>query len=530
MTHDASGSAGSDDIAETGINRRSLLQRGLAAGLVLSVPSILAACGGGGGSASVLQPQRGGNLRVAMAGGGSADLIDAHYFLGNFIDTARLKNLYDPLVDVNPSGEPQLVLAESFEPNADGTVWTVRIRNDVTFHDGRKMTADDVVSSIRRGASANAVSAPLWGPIKAGGVRKIDKRTVEIPFERPYSILLDSLSALPISNIVPENYNPKRPVGSGPFSFKSFSAGKESTFVRFDDYWNGEVYPDSLEIINIPDSDARVNALLAGQVQLAEGIPGGQTGAVEQAGSLLVGKGGQGLMFVMRTDTGPFRDPRARQAMRSIADREQLVQSVLSGQGTIGNDLLAPLDRCGTGGIPQNEPDIERARSLLASAGETDLSVTLTTAPIATGVVEMCQVFAQQAQAAGVSIDVQRLDTGGFFNNYLGWPFTVEYLASGSSSLFTTATLLLTPDAPYNATHWSNAQFNALYDEGLRTTDIDRRCELTHEMQAIFHEDSGYVVWGFANFVDGQADNVGGVTATSTYPLGGFRFREAFLA
>lgn len=523
---------------DSGITRRDVVRRGMVGGLALSGAGWLAACesgdddgggnGAGGGDGEGAQPRRGGALQVAMVGGGSSDSIDPHFGIFGLIDQARTRNLYDTLVDAGRDGAPELRLAETMEPNADATVWTIRIRDGVTFHNGRPVTADDVAASIRRATGPDAGSAIAWGAIDRKGIRKRDARTVEVPFDTPNSILLENLAALGMASIVPADFDPKKPVGSGPFAYESFTAGERSVFTRNGDYWDGDVYPDSLEIIDMPDTDARVNALLSGQAHAVEGVPASQLGQVEQGGGqILRGKGALALPFVMRCDVEPFRDVRVRQAMQLLVDREQMVESVLSGNGTIGNDILGPFDPCGMGDIPQRERDVEQAKSLLAAAGQSDLRLKLTTAPIASGTVEMAQVLAQQAKDAGVTITVDQVDTSGFFENFLQWPFAVEYLSAWS--FLAHATFLLVEDAPYDETHYGNKEFNRLYQQALRTTDTDARCELVGEMQQIVHEDTGYIVWGFADYLDGYAQNVGGLEPTSDKPLGAFYFHRAFL-
>jgi peptide/nickel transport system substrate-binding protein len=518
---------------ESGITRRDVVRRGMVGGLAISGAAWLAACesgddASGQGDKTAAKPRRGGTLTVAMVGGGSSDSIDPHFGVFGLIDQARTRNIYDTLVDAGRNGRPELRLAESMEPNADATVWTIRIREGVRFHNNKPVTADDVVASIKRATGPEAGSAIAWGAINRAGIKKRDARTVEVPFDQPNAILLENLAALGMASIVPADYDPKKPVGSGAFAYQSFTAGERSVFVRNEDYWDGTVYLDKLEILDMPDTDARVNALLSGQVHAVEGVPAGQLGQIEQGGSkILRGKGALALPFVMRCDVEPFRDVRVRQAMQLLVDRPQMIDSVLSGNGVVGNDLLGPFDTCGMGDIPQREHDVEKAKSLLAAAGQSDLRVKLTTAPIATGTVDMAQVLAQQAKEAGVTITVDQVDTSGFFENFLQWPFGVEYLSAWS--FLAHATFLLVKDAPYHETHYNNAQFNRLYAEALRTPDTDARCDLVHEMQTIVHDDTGYIVWGFADYLDGYSSRVGGLEPTSDKPLGAFYFHKAFL-
>ena len=117
-----------------GINRRDVLAG--AVGLGLSMTSI--------GAVTAETPRRGGNLRVAILGGGSSDTLDANYNLSQ-PDAARVLCLYQPLRRVRHGNRFDDLLAESMESNRDATVWTIRLRKDITFHDGKPLKAEDVV-------------------------------------------------------------------------------------------------------------------------------------------------------------------------------------------------------------------------------------------------------------------------------------------------------------------------------------------------------------------------------------------------
>ena len=123
------------------------------------------------------------------------------------------------------------------------------------------------------------------------------------------------------NGIVPVDYDPNNPVGTGPFRFGSFTPGEQSRFPANPNYWvEGEPHVDELVIIDFPDDTARVNALLSGQVQAMDNLPLGQLRVVEANPELkaLVASTGAWLPFTMRVDHPPFDDVRVRQALRLI--------------------------------------------------------------------------------------------------------------------------------------------------------------------------------------------------------------------
>lgn len=225
-----------------GLRRRGFLAAaGGAAGLGALA---LAGCAGSGTAADPAKadgkPKRGGRLRAAFAGGGASETLDPH--LANlFADAARAKALFDKLADYGPDLSAQPRLASSWEPNAGLDRWKVTLRK-AAFHDGKPVTAQDVLYSYRRIANpAKAFRAKAsLEPIDLKASRALDARTIEFVLKRPTAEFPNVLAAFG-AYIVPEGAQDfdKKPVGSGPFRFVSFAPGKSAVFKRNDAYWDG---------------------------------------------------------------------------------------------------------------------------------------------------------------------------------------------------------------------------------------------------------------------------------------------------
>ncbi len=232
---------------------------------------------------------------------------------------------------------------------------------------------------------------------------------------------------------------------------------------------------------------------------------------IESSGkaSLLVSETGALRVFTMRVDVEPFNDPRVREAIRLVADRPQLVELAFSAQGRIGNDVPSPFDPCHNATLPQRTADIERARQLLKEAGKEGLAVELVTAPVQAGLVEISQVLAEQARAAGIEITVRQVDPGTFYGEqYLQWPFAVDWYPS--LPYLKQVALSHASDAPFNETHWNDAEYEALYRKALSTVEDQARCEIVQQMQQIEYERGGCLVFGFPNLVDAYSNAVTG--------------------
>ena len=472
-------------------------------------------------------PKRGGRLLVGIAGGGAKDKLDAHLPTSG-PDIARVFALYEPLAMRNARYEFEMVLAESITSNAAADVWTVRLKPGLEFHDGKSVTADDVIASIQRIIDPNDPKSGAAGlsDVDPRGLRKLDDRTVEIALKSPFAEFDIQIGQYG-NGIVPADYDPSKPVGTGPFKFGSFSPGDRSVFPANKNYHRqGQPYVDELVIIDFPDDTARINALLGGQVQAIDNLPFSQTRimGVTPGMKALVARTGAWLPFTMRVDQAPFDDKRVRQAMRLIVDRKQMIAQALSGQGDVANDLYSPFDPCYAEGLPQRVQDLDQARSLLKAAGHDGLKLELVTSGIAAGVVEAAQVLAEQARGAGVAITVRKVDSGVFYGEqYLKWPFAQDFWFT-RDYLQQVANCAL-PTSPFNETHWNSEPFQKLIAEGRRTLDKAKRCEILRQAQTIEHDEGGYLIWGFRNQIDAHSAKVTGFTPSRTgTPLGNYDF------
>jgi len=524
------------------ITRKELLRRAFAGAVVIGTSGVLGACGsdegGNGGPQGQSQggsqtQKRGGIIRLGTAGGSSSDTIDAHTPTTH-PDQARVVQLNDSLARYNEKFELELSLAEEFSAEK-ADVWVIRLRQGLEFHNGKPVTAEDVIFSLQRIIDPDVLAFGAAGlsSLDPKGMKKLDERTVRLTLKQPDVTIKDELAQY-FNGIVPTDYNPKEPAGVGPFMFESFTPGQESRFVRNPNYWReGEPYADEIVIIDFPEATPRVNALLGGQVDAIDDVPFGQVPVIEGDANLkiLEAPSGGWLPFTMRIDAAPFDDVRVRQAMRLLVNRQEMVDQALAGHGTIANDLYAPYDVCYASDLPQREQDIDQAKSLLRQAGQSDLTVELQTAEVAAGLVEAAQVIAEQAKAAGVTINVKKLDSGTFYgDNYLKWTFAQDFW--GSRPYLQQAAAGSLPGSTFNETHWPpDDTYINLINEAKRTVDENKRCELLHQAQELEYNEGGHIIWGFFNHVDAHSTKLTGlVPDRGTLPLNQYGFSHVSVA
>jgi peptide/nickel transport system substrate-binding protein len=522
-----------------GVTRKQLLGRAAAGGLVLSAGGFLAACGGGNSSSSSSsgapvsgKPKPGGVLRAGMNQGSPSDTLDPHGLVV-YPDWARAFALYDLLT--YPNAETFKIenrLADEFSPNAKGDVWTVRLKDGVEFHDGKTLGADDLIFSVKRMIKNGFLVKPTLSFVDPNGMTKVDARTVRFKFKRPYAEFAEAMAA---SNefIVPVGFDPKKPIGTGPFKLKEFKPGDRTVFDRFENYWGDGPYVDQLVLVSLPDDSARTNALLSGQVDAIQNLPLQQLASVKSNPNLKVlnAQTGNWSPFSMNCQAKPFTDVRVRQAMRLIVNRQQLIEQALLGNGRVANDLYTPYDPAYASDIPQRETDIEQAKSLLKQAGQENLTIELQTSQANVGINEGSQVFAQQAKEAGVTIKVRVIDPSTYYGDeFLTRTFGIDTIPTYPSYLCTLA-IQDGPNAPLNAVHFHDDEFTKLLGEAEGTMDAAKRGEILKQMQGIQHERGGYIIHSFYNQVDAYSSKLEGfVPDRNGWPLTSYGFNRVWFS
>ncbi|MEU3097683.1 ABC transporter substrate-binding protein [Streptomyces sp. NPDC006967] len=478
-------------------------------------------------------PKRGGRLRAAFAGGGAGETLDPH--LANlFADAARAKALFDKLADYGPDLSARPRLAEKWEANRTLDRWRVTLR-EAAFHDGRPVTAEDVLHSYRRIADPKQAfrARASLEPIDLRASRATGQRSVEFVLKRPTAEFPNILAAFG-AYIVPGNATAfdRHPIGSGPFRFVSFTPGRSAVFRRNDDYWDGAPYLDEIEFVVANEESARVNALLGGQVEYAHELNPATARAHEDGGQIAIVRlrGSAMQAFCMKTDRPPFDDERVRQAFFHIADRQELVDAALSGAGETGNDLFGKGYEYYADGLPRREQDLDRARALLRQAGAEDLRVTLNTSAVASGFTEAASVFRDQAKKAGVTVDVKMGSKDSYWSDILD-NGTLCCYRSGAMPIEAHISQRLLTDSTTNATQWRHRDFDALYQQAQSTRDKQDRAAVYERMQRRLYSEGGFLIWGFADWILGTARDVMGVAANApANTLDWARFDKVWLA
>ncbi|NGM46037.1 ABC transporter substrate-binding protein [Rhodobacter sp. SGA-6-6] len=479
-------------------------------------------------------PKQGGTLRYGMNDGSQQDTLEPGSWSTVMCGAAFNGALCNNLVELLPDGSLAGDLAESWEGAEGATRWTFILRKGVKFHDGRPFTAEDARQSLlhHMGEESTSGALAIVGQIADIAVEGEDRLVVTLSqgnADFPYLLSDYHLSIFPAKDGGGIDW--ESGIGTGAFRLESFEPGIAVRLVRNPDYHKpGLPHFDAVEFINIPDSTARLNALLTGEVDVIEDvdirnvalIEGNQGFKVHRTPSL------RHLTFDMNCSVAPFDNPAVRKALKLAIDREDIIAKVFLGEGEAGNDNpVAPIMPLWAETPPPHRYDPEAARALLAEAGIEGLTVDLSTAESAfPGAIEAAVLFREHAAKAGITVNVvQEADDGYWDNVWLKKPFNASdwYGRVTLDWLFATS---YTSDSPWNNTGFHNARFDELH--GLAQAESDeavRRAQYA-EMQQILHDEGGVITVAFVSWRLAMTENIGHAETGGILPADNHRCAE----
>ncbi|WP_102868547.1 ABC transporter substrate-binding protein [Pseudovibrio exalbescens] len=516
------------DLATGTISRRTFMAGALAMGATVSSASLLV------GEAHAMAPQKGGTLRIGFTQGSTSDTFDPATFNNDFM-LATGYAVFNTLVELAPDGSGQPDLAESYEASADAKTWTFRLRDEATFSDGKKVTAADVIASIRHHLGENSKSAakPLLKSIediKADGDNTVVFTLTEGNADFPLIFNDYHLGIRPAQ--ADGTIDPDTMIGTGGYVVESFEAGVRAVLKRRDDYWKkGRAHIDRVEILTIADPAARMNALLTGEVDLIDRPDLKTVHMLKRNPNVKLHTQDGTLHYVMpmHSDTAPFDDNNVRLALKNAINRQEFVDKVLKGYGKVGNDQpIASSMQFYNDQLAPRAFDPEKAKYHLKQAGLDTLNVKLHTAENAFGgAVDASLLFSETAKAAGINIEVVREPADGYWSNvWLKKPFCTSYWGGRPTAdlMFTTA---YAAGADWNESRFNHERFNELLVKARAELDTETRRNMYFEMQQIVSDEGSTIIPAFGQYVSAMTKRVHmPEKVTQLWDLDGMRFIE----
>lgn len=496
-------------VRKGGMNRREFLGRTTAMGLSAGLASALF-----GKAAMAQEPVKGGTLRAGVTGGESTNSLDPALAASD-VPYMINRTWGETLVDVDANGAIEMRVAEEVSSNADATEWKFKIRSGVEYHSGGTVTAEDVVATLKRHTDEKAQSGALGivqgiSEMVAEG-DMVTLKLVSANADLPYLIADYHLNIQPGGGVD----NPAAGIGTGAYKIVTNEPGVITTFERFANYWDSSRgHADAVEVLSINDNTARTAAIQSGQVHLINRVD-------PKIAELLAGDGGVVIekvagpghyVFIMHVDTAPFDNNDLRMALKLSINRAEMVEKILGGYGTPGNDF--PINAAYPlfdDTIAQREYDAAAAAEFYKKSGHDGSPIELRVAPGAfPGAVDAANLFAASANAAGVPLQVKLEPDDGYWSDV--WnvqPFCASYWGGRpvQDQMYTTAYL---STAEWNDTRFKNAKFDELLLAARGELDEAKRKGNYSEMAHILRDEGGLICPMFNDWVEGRRAEVGG--------------------
>jgi peptide/nickel transport system substrate-binding protein len=455
----------------------------------------------------------GGTLRAAI--GGDPDQLDPHTTTSSFAFTV-LENVYDTLVQPGDDLTMEPALATEWEVSDDLLTWTFTLREGVTFHDGSEFTSADVVASFERirtdDAAQNGFRLDAVDEINAP-----DDLTVELVLTRPAPNLLEQIGpfkgmAIAPADAIEAGTLGDDPIGTGPFSFVSFSPGDNVQLEAFGDYWGDGPFLDGVDFRVIPDEGVKLTNLQSGEVDWIDSVPPEQVTALSDSDELVLGQvaGNDYWYMALNLDREPFDDERVRQAIAFALDIETIT-AFARDEAATPNETAIPETSFWYHEYAPYGYDPEQAQQLLDDAGVSDLSIDLMVTNEFPETVTAAQAIESQLGDIGISVSIRTEDfatwladqgEGEFDAFALGWLGNID------------------PDDFYYAQHHSEGGFNfhgfaddevdQLLDDARVETDEDARKELYDQAAERIVDLASYIYFYNPDNVEAWSPSVSG--------------------
>jgi len=509
------------------ISRRQFISQVSALGLAVTLSPVLLA-----GTAQASAPKKGGRLILGMSGGSTTDSMDPGTLVSNMNQNVNWQ-IRNCLVEIDHNFSVIPELAESWDSTPDAKVWSFKLRKGVEFHNGKTMTAEDVVFSINHHLGEDSKSAAKGylksiESIKADGKNEVVFTLSGGSADFPFIMGDYHLGIFPAGTAGPEF---EKGVGTGGYILEEWEPGVRAFSKRNPNYWKeGRAHFDEIETLSITDTNARTNALKTGAtnymdrcelktVHLMKKAPGINVQAIT---------GTAHYTIPMLVNKKPYNDNNVRMALKLAVDRETLVKQILRGYGEPGNDHpIAPVNKYYAKNLEQRKYDPDKAKFYMKKAGMLDHTFNLHAADSAfAGAVDSAVLMKEQAKKAGININVVREPDDGYWSNvWMKKEWCMCYWGGRpiEDMMFSVA---YSDGAPWNDTNWSNAKFNKLLIDARAELDTGKRRKMYEDMQEICRNDSGTVVPMFNQMVEASSDKLAHGPISGHMALDGMRIGE----
>ncbi len=502
------------------ISRRELLGRAAAAGATAAVlgtivDSVEAHAAG--------TPRQGGTLRLGLGGGSTTDSVNPTTWTDSvMVDVGA--GYYNALVEASPDNQPLPELAASWEAKPGAVEWVFNLQKGVQFHNGKTFDADDAIYSINlhRGQTKSGAAA-LYKEI--ADVKKLTSNQILITLvsgDADFPTVLTDYH----SKVVPNGWTDwSKAMGTGGYTQEQYDPGVRATGKKFANYWRHDrAHFDGFDVTVINDDNARMSAMISGQVDGINRVDPKSANLLKRNKrlELVVAHGGWHTLLSMMQDRSPFDNADLRHAMQYAVDRTQLVKTLFSGYGAVGNDQPIPKsDAFCNNDLKQFAYDPDKAKFHLKKSGFTGTVVIDASDAAFNGAVDMATLIQASAAKAGIKVEVKKDPADGFWDNvWLKQDCVTSYWA-GRTAATQMLSVAYASDAVWNESHYKNPKFDSLLAQAKAELDTAKRKAMVYECQAMLHESPATLIPAFRDWVDAHSTKVAGHTPHTLFDMDG---------
>ncbi len=494
-------------VAHGGHSRRAFLGRAAALGLSSAAANMLLS-----NAAHAAGPVKGGTLKIGMDTGATTDSLDPARYAGV---SHVFNNCWgEGLVRLTAAGSLDPLLATEWSSTPDAKVWTFMIRKGVQFHNGRELTPDDVVATVQRHSNPEAKSVML-GNLR--GIESVKRNGDTVVFttkagnaDLPYMLADKRLVIQPNGG----NDAPAAAIGTGPYKLGAHDPGVRLSGVRFANYWAPSLrgHAEEIEILMLNDSLARMAALQSGRVHMMIRVDPKVIDMIKRVPGITIyatpGKAHQ--VFAAHCNTAPFSNLDLRLALKFAINRKEMVEKILQGFGSIGNDYPINNSYPMYSELPQRAYDPDKAAFHYKKSGHDGPVVLRTSEAAFPGAVDAAQLYAAQCAKSGINMEVKREPADGYYSQvWLKQPFCASRW-NGRATQDEAYSTVYTTGADWNETKYFNPKLDAMVLAARSELNQAKRKTLYQDIALLIHSDGGAIIPMFNDIVDAVGPKVGG--------------------
>ncbi|MBR2275898.1 MAG: ABC transporter substrate-binding protein [Lachnospiraceae bacterium] len=412
-----------------------------------------------------------------------------------------LFNMYEGLLKPDPDGNIIPAVAESYEVSEDGTVYTFRLRDDVKFHNGEPVTAEDVKYSLEKSAGMTGEESlvPAFSLIKGIAIEGDDNRTVVIELsesnmEFPSYLAMTNAAIIPKSNEKPDT----EPVGTGPYKYVSRSPQENIVMTRFEDYWGEKANIQDVTFKVEANADSIVMDLLGGSIDMFPRLTTTQVDQLSDQFTIYEGTMNLVQALYLNNAVKPFDDVRVRQALCFGTDIDEILELAFDGKGSpIGSSMFPSFGKYYMDELNEVYTyDPEKAKELLKEAGyENGFDMSITVPSNYQPHIETAEVLVEQLKKIGVNATIDLVEWNTWLSDvYAGRNYESTVIGVDASSMTARALLeRFVSDADNNFVNFNNPTYDEVFAKAISTTDDEESTACYKELETILAEDAANV-------------------------------------